>query len=154
MAQSHDYSWAFLRQIDFQVNFNRASVLNAIGFWQLFSLFAWPSQWIHLGVSVPTFSINYPGWVARQKKEFILTQSDSYVKQHLIGDDGCLASCGQSAADSLSCKAYARGWCAMKVSSRQGKSISNEAGSRRLCGCLDLGDDWDQQCLEVSRAVT
>ena len=39
------------------------------------------------------------------------------------------------------------------VSSRQGKSISKAAGSRSLCGCLDLDGNSDQLHLVDSRAV-
>ena len=61
----------------------------------------------------------------------------------------------QLAADSPSWKAYSytRGWCATKVTSRQGKIISNKINSRSLHRCLDLVNDCDQQHLEVSRAV-
>ena len=48
----------------------------------------------------------------------------------------------------LCCGACARGWCATIVSSRQGKSVSNEAGSRSLCGCWDFVSSNDQLRLE------
>ena len=51
------------------------------------------------------------------------------------------------------CRAYARGWCATMVTSRQGKSISKEAGSRSLCRCLDLVGGRDQLHLVDSWAV-
>ena len=41
----------------------------------------------------------------------------------------------------------------MMVSSRQGKSVSKEAGSRSLCGCLDLVGSRDQLHLGDSWAV-
>ena len=51
------------------------------------------------------------------------------------------------------CRVCTRGWCAMMVSSRQGKSVSKEAGSRSLCGCLDLVGSRDQLHLGDSWAV-
>ena len=61
--------------------------------------------------------------------------------------------CGQTAAVTTVLLGFGRGWCSAMVSSRQSKSISKAAVSRKSSQVLGLGVASDQLCLKLARLL-
>ena len=100
------------------------------------------------------FHVKHPGWKTRQKKELILTQSGSSIKQRIdrrrwLYDLMRALSSWLSELKGL----HQRLVCNKGELKAKARASSNKAVSRSLRKCLDLGDGRDQLCLEVSRAA-